>query len=142
MCHRGAVLLEVVLALTLFVSAATIIGAGLSASARSAAQMKVEAQLADLAETEMSEVQMGLVEQVDAAPTPYEAPLQDWTWQVACHPVEGVEGLNRITVTVAHKPTNRSYSLTQIVAGNDAAEANSSGAESAAEPAGNGGGEP
>lgn len=111
-CLRGAVLLEVVLALTLLVSAGAVIGMGLQKSIRTAAQINDAAQAADLAVTLVSQLQMGLVEPADQGAIAYAEPMAEWTWQIAAEPLANVKGLQCITVTVTHT-TRLAYSLTE-----------------------------
>ena len=78
-CH-GAVLLEVVLALSLFVMTTSFVLTGLNASIRSVAQTRMEADAGDLAVTALSQVQMGLYEMVDTGPEAFDEPnLEAWT---------------------------------------------------------------
>jgi len=81
---RGAVLLEVVLALALFVSGALVVLAGLNSALRTARRVQFEARAADLAVTLLSEIQIGVATLENAGPTAYEEPeLAGWSWQVA-----------------------------------------------------------
>ena len=94
-------LLEVVLALAVFFGVAVTILGGLGVCMRSATQVREEAQAADLAVTVLSSVQMGMLDAVDAGPTPFEDPFADWTWQTAVVPVEAaVAGLEMTQVQV------------------------------------------
>lgn len=114
----GVALLEVVLALALFFGVAMAILAGLSACVRSARDMRLEAQAADLAITLLSEMQLGAVEVEDAGPMAYEdETLQDWSWQVVVTPVMGslmeLE-LTRVEIVIRNTPhdyTHRLYHL-------------------------------
>lgn len=80
---RGAMLLEIVLALALFLAAATIVLGGLSASLGAAKDLRLQITAQDLAVTVNSQLQMGYIAAVDAGPNPFDDPaLEGWTWQV------------------------------------------------------------
>lgn len=115
---RGVALLEVVLGLALFFGVAMAILAGLSACVRSAHDMRLEAQAADLAITLLSEIQLGAVEIADIGPMAYEdETLEDWTWQIVVTPVVGnltELDLTRVEIVIRNTPngyTHRLYHL-------------------------------
>ena len=88
MKQRGSVLLEVVLALSLFVFAATVITGGLNASVAEAERLRLNLHASNLAISILSELQMG-IRTIDAAgPEPFAPPYEMWTWQVEVNPVE------------------------------------------------------
>lgn len=127
--NGGVALLEVVLALALFFAVAVGVMGGLSASVRSVRQVRLEAEAADLAVTLLSEMQLGLVPLADSNPTPYDEPLQDWTWQVTVSPVEMiVPGLDlaRVEIIIRNTAEDYTYRLYQVMA---------AGGEEAAAPA-------
>jgi len=118
----GAVLLEVVLALALLVSAAGVVAAGMSTAMRSASRMKLQAKAADLAVTLASQLRMGVVEEIDEGPQPYdddeEQPIEnliDWTWEVATEPVENLPDWERVTVMIRHEPSGTAYRLVELM---------------------------
>lgn len=120
--RRAVILLEVVLAMTLFFGAALVILAGLSSSLSGIQRVQMEAQAADLAVTLLSEVQMGMVQLVSDGPSGYEDPaLADWSWQIAVEPYQerqlGLElpEFQRVEVTIRHEPTGYSSSLTILM---------------------------
>jgi hypothetical protein len=80
--QRGAVLLEVVLALVLFVAAATIISAGLNASLNSVERLRLTTHAANLAVSVVSELQMGIKTMDLAGAQPFAAPFEGWSWEV------------------------------------------------------------
>jgi len=83
----GVVLLEVVLALSLFFAAALVILAAVNSSLRTAQRVQMEAQASDLAVTLLSEVQMGLVPLTNDGPNEYEEEaLVGWTWEIVVTP--------------------------------------------------------
>ncbi len=110
----GAVLLEVVLALTLFVSAAAVIGAGLNQCLNAAYRLRTRTEAADLAVTLISEVQMGKIAPVTIGATAYDdEPLADWTWKMTAEQMDDVPGLLLVTVTVTHEPSGVFHRLTE-----------------------------
>lgn len=80
--ERGAVLLEVVLALVLFVLAAAIIGGGLSASINSVERMRLNTQAADLAATVAAELELGIRTLDETGPAQFDPPFDGWTWEI------------------------------------------------------------
>ncbi len=116
---RAAVLLEVVLALTIFVGMAMTVLAGLSTSVHSARHLGLQTRAADLAVTRFSEMELGLVAAEDAGPEAYEdEPLADWTWQITVQPVAGelpqLE-LTAVEVTIRHTPSGTTHSLSRLM---------------------------
>ena len=88
--QRGAVLLEVVLALVLFVAAAAIIGSALNTSANGVERLRLSVHAADLATSVLSELQIGSRTPGDGSPEPFAPPFETWMWQVTTLPVEDV----------------------------------------------------
>jgi len=118
----GVVLLEVVLAMSLFFASAMVILAGLSSSLRGMQRVQLEARAQDLVVTALSEVQMGLVPLNSDGPTEYEDPtLAGWTRQIAVEPYQeqqlGLElpAFQRVEVTVRYQPTGYATSLTILM---------------------------
>jgi hypothetical protein len=119
----GVVLLEVVLAMSLFFCAAMVILAGLSSSLSGMQRVQLEARAQDLAVTALSEVQMGLVPLNSDGPTEYDDPaLAGWTRQIAVEPYQeqqlGLElpAFQRVEVIVRYQPTGYATSLTILQA--------------------------
>jgi len=126
---RGAVLLEVVLALTVFVGMAMAVLGGLAMAVRSARHLGLETTAANLAISLLSEMELGLVPVEDAGPETYEdEALADWTWQVTLQPVTSeLSDLEMTSVEVAIRHTQagytyRMYRLLTVKAGGDVAE--------------------
>ena len=123
--HCGSVLLEVVLALTLFATAAVIIGGGLNASVNSAERLRQQAHAADLAITVMSELQMGVRSPAQPGPEAFPAPFTNWTWEVVSTPIEAApESQQFATIEVVIRLTESGlvYRLGQILPLNAGAE--------------------
>ncbi|MCX5661967.1 MAG: hypothetical protein NTW19_19990 [Planctomycetota bacterium] len=104
--RRAAVLLEVVLALALFLAGAAIILEGLSACLGAARDLRLKAQAQDLLVTVGSQIQMGLIAPSDAGPNPFDDPaLEGWTWQVAVTSAETTiqnAGLKRAEISIVN----------------------------------------
>jgi len=104
---RAAVLLEVVLALSLFVMTTSFVLTGLNASIKSVTQTRIEAEAADLAVTALSQVQMGLYEMVDTGPEAFDAQnLEAWTWQMIVTDLEDRQDLpqlKQVQIIIAHE---------------------------------------
>ena len=79
---RAVVLLEVVLSMAIFVAIASVALMSLDQCTRAVNRLRLEARAADIAVTILSEIQMGLLDPVDAGPETMTDPLAEWTWQV------------------------------------------------------------
>ena len=77
-----AVLLEVILALVLFVAAAAVIGSALSSSADSIERLRLGVHADNLAASVIAELEMGNRSAAVPGPAPFEAPFTNWTWQI------------------------------------------------------------
>jgi len=101
------VLLEVVLALVLFVAAATIISSGLSASVKEVDRLRFNVHASNLAATVLGEMQMGLKPVESSGPNDFDPPFDAWTWQATVGPVpDAIGGLNtlqKVEIVVRHK---------------------------------------
>jgi len=80
--QRGSILLEVVLALALFVGAATVIGSGIQASVQAVHRLRLQMHASNLALSILSEIQMRARPAANAGPEACEAPFQDWLYRV------------------------------------------------------------
>ena len=102
-------------------TAATVLGS-LNASIRAADTMIVESQATDLAVTLLSEIQLGVLPLASAPATPYDAPLEDWTWQVVVSPAENMSDplstgpeLQLVEVIVTHTGRGLTFRLAQLL---------------------------
>ncbi len=127
--ERGAVLLEVILALVLFVAAATIISAGLNASLNSVERLRLSTHAANLATSVLSELQMGIKTTALSGPQPFQAPFEEWTWEVLAGSGESEfaepASTKKVEVIVRHGEPPMVYRLTQML---QLAESKSTGA--------------
>ena len=116
---RGAVLLEVILALVLFAAAAAIIGAGFHSAISGVERQKLNAHAVNLAVSVLSEIQMGLRTVESVGPESFVSPFDHWTWALALSPAEDeageVSGLTRVEVIVRHDDPPLVHRLTQLL---------------------------
>jgi hypothetical protein len=125
--HAGAVLLEVVLALVLFVAAATIIGSALNSSANGVERIRLGVHAANLATSVLSEIQIGSRATGDGTPEPFAPPFEAWMWQVQTlaldeqkesaigSPEPAPAGLVQVEVVVRDTDSDFTYRLSQVM---------------------------
>lgn len=134
---RGAVLLEVVLALVLFVFAATIITGALSSSVHEVDRLRLNAHASNLAVSILSEMQMGLLAVEATGEDAFDPPFDQWTWQTTvdalADSVGGKAPPQRVEVIVRHKSEPIVCRLTQFM---PAASGPATGKSPAASPPG------
>ena len=75
-------MLEVVLALALFIGAATVISAGISASVEAVNRVRLQTHAANLAISVMSEIKMGARPLAAIGPENLEAPFDQWLYRI------------------------------------------------------------
>lgn len=116
----GAVLLEVVLALVLFVGAATIIGTGLNASADGVERLRLSVHGANLAASVIAELQMGVRTLADTGPEPFDRPFNDWVYEIHSTPIQSAlaetTGLIRVEAIARHEESGYVHRLGQTLA--------------------------
>jgi hypothetical protein len=125
--RSGAILLEVVMALTLFFITAAVVTGSMNVSLSAARNMKNDATAEDLAVTKLSELQMGVLPVVDAGPNSFadEDPnLDGWTWQVTTREldeqtIDQGPQLKRVEIAVCHGPTCTVRRLVAILPASD-----------------------
>ena len=79
---QGAVLLEVVLALVLFVAAAAIVSSALRSAIDSEERLRLGVHADNLAASVVAELETGLRSPGVLGPAPFDAPFTNWTWQI------------------------------------------------------------
>jgi hypothetical protein len=84
----GAVLLEVVLALVLFVAAAAVITAGFRSSVTGVDRLRDQTHAVNLAVTVFSEIEMGIRPAQAGGPENFDPPFDEWTWALEIAPPE------------------------------------------------------
>lgn len=122
--RQGAVLLEVVLALVLFVAAATVISGALGSSFDGVERQRQQLHAANLAITVHSELDMGLRTLEAAGPEAFAPPFEEWTWQLQSESAGGENGssaLLRVEVVVRNTNTTTVHRSAQFHAGKAAA---------------------
>ncbi len=139
---RGLALLEVMLALGVFVIAAVFVLDSLNGALRGVRTAQLEADAADIAVTVTSQMQIGQIERASAGPIAVEMPgYEQWTWQAT---IEGLEDrldlpqLKKLTLTVRSEADGFEHSVTQFVWDNPNPPAPPPDASELAQQAGNG----
>jgi type II secretory pathway pseudopilin PulG len=116
--QRASVLLEVVLALALFIGAATVISAGIGASVDAVHRVRLQTHAANLAISVMSELQIGARPLAPVGPENFEAPFKDWLYRVnltAGEESSTETGSTRaVEVIVWHTQENIVHRITQL----------------------------
>lgn len=104
--NRGAVLLEVVLAMSLFFMTATFVMNGLNGSMGAVSTAKLEADAADLAVTVLSEVQLGLIPLNSDGPVAIDLKgYEGWAWQLVVEDSQNTTDLpelKQIAIVIRH----------------------------------------
>jgi hypothetical protein len=111
-------LLEVVLALLLFVGAVAVVSSALNASMASIERQRFAVHAANLAATIHAELDLGLRTTENVGPEPFEKPFDAWTWQLVPTSVEdktsGADsGLTAIEVVIRNTNSSAVYRLAQ-----------------------------
>ena len=114
----GAVLLEVVLSLLLFVAAVAVVSSALNASMETMQRQRFSMHAANLAATMHAEIDMGLRGTDAGGPEPFENPCEGWTWQVG-PPTPGeagdeAGGLASVEVIIRNTNSPAVYRLAQL----------------------------
>jgi hypothetical protein len=117
--QSGAVLLEVILALVLFVGAATVLTSGLSSSLDSVERLRLNTHAADYGVSVLSELQLGIKTLTVAGPQPFDPPQEGWTWEALAAPAEsesdGASPFQRIEVIIRHEDPAMVWRLNQVL---------------------------
>ena len=121
----GAVLLEVVVALSLFFAGAVVVLVGLHGSVMASRNLRVETRAANLAVSLLSEIQMGQIEIADAGPEEYDSEddeeLANWSWEIITEDVEeqvdtGREiPLKMVRIVITYLPRGFVYRLVHLM---------------------------
>ena len=130
--ERASILLEVVLALALFVAAATVITGGINASIQAVERVRLQTHASNLAISLMSELQMHARPIAPIGPESFQAPFQDWLYRIAVNqsddsPTEA-DTVRPVEVIVWNPNENVVHRLTQLFRADETAtETESSG---------------
>lgn len=115
--QTGSILLEVVLALALFIGAATVISAGISASVDAVHRVRLQTHASNLAISIMSEIMIGARPLASIGPENLEAPFDQWLYRVNLNAGEeaasGTESARAVEVVVWHPQENVTHRVTQ-----------------------------
>jgi hypothetical protein len=123
--ETAAVLLEVVLALVLFVAAATVLTSALSSSLDGVERLRLETRASDLAVSVISELQLGIKTLSQSGPQPFGTPLEGWTWEVVSSQMQTdldeTNQFKKIEVIIRHEDPALVYRLNQVLQLDEAA---------------------
>jgi len=97
---RAIVLLDVLLAVGLFVIAAAVVTSALSSALTAATDLRLKTRAADLAQTVLSRLTSGELPLEAVAATEVDETDPEWTYEIAIEPVDGDDILKRVIVTV------------------------------------------
>lgn len=111
-------MLEVVLALLLFVAAVAVVSSALNSSMASVERQRFGVQAANLAVTVHAELDLGLRTAESLGPEPFEPPFDQWTWQLIPAATEQnaggeASGLSAIEVVIRNTNSAGVYRLAQ-----------------------------
>jgi len=116
---HGSILLEVILALALFVTAAAIVTSGMNASADSLERQRLNTHAGNLAATVLAEIQLGIRSTAAGGEQPFLAPFDKWTAELVVSPTEtetgAASGLLRVEVIIRHQEAQLVRRLSQVV---------------------------
>lgn len=128
--ERASVLLEVVLALALFIGAATVISAGISASVDAVHRVRLQTHAANLAISIMSEIRIGARPLAAVGPENIEPPFQDWLYRVNLNAGADIatetDSTRAVEVIVWHTQENAVHRITQFFRAGELARAEAS----------------
>ncbi len=102
------VLLEVLVAVTIFVFAAAVVGSAMRSSMQAVADIRLDSQAANLAQSVLAELSIGLLEMVETSGTPL-AEDDSWTYEIAAEDLPDAPGLKQVTVTVSDNDPRRPH---------------------------------
>ena len=112
---QGAILLEVLIALTIFVIAAAVVGSAMRSSMDTVMDIRLAGKATDLAQSVLAELSIGALELVETSPRPFaedeeSEPVEPgWTYEIAAEDIPDAPGLKRVTVTVAYDDPRRPH---------------------------------
>ncbi len=112
-------LLEVLLALVLFVAAAAIITASMNASREGLDRLKMNTHAGNLAASVLAELQLGIRVADSSGEQMFEKPFEEWTWELTRTSAETesgeASGLTQIEVIIRRKNPDLVYRLAQLL---------------------------
>jgi type II secretory pathway pseudopilin PulG len=115
--ESAAVLLEILLAVALFVAASAVVTTSLNSSIQALDRQHLRLHAANLASSILAEIQMGARSSTPSPAQALEAPFQEWTFEVVGEPspsdFSGVASLEQVTVVVRHQTEPVVHRLSQ-----------------------------
>lgn len=116
---RGSVLLEVILALVLFVAAAAVVTSAVNASMDSVDRQRLTTHAVNLASSVLAELRIGARSAAIAGPEEFEAPFEGWSWELVLQPLEsdtsGSIPLTQVEVVIRHLDPPLVYRLAEVI---------------------------
>ncbi len=116
---RGGALLEVLLALALFVAAAAVVTTALNASLASLERQRLNTQAVNLAASVLSEIQLGIRPAAAEARRPLPSPYADWSSEIVVANAGGdsfdAANPNQIEVVLRHESPPLVQRLAQVI---------------------------
>lgn len=111
-------MLEVVLALLLFVAAVAVVSSALNSSIASVDRQRFSLHAANLAATVHAELDLGLRSADSMGPEPFTAPFEEWSWQLMTAAQESASGspsgLTSIEVVIRNTNSAAVFRLAQM----------------------------
>ena len=111
--------MEVVLALFLFVGAASVITRGLNAAVNEVARLRLNLHANNLAASVLAEMQMGLKPVESGGPNEFEPPFAGWSWEAKAAPVNDTAAaasqLQNVEIIVRHESPPVVWRLVQYL---------------------------
>ena len=105
-CHTGLTLLELLLALAIFLASLAALSQLLASGSRAAAQSRVHTEAVFRCESKLAEIVAGVEPIEDSANVPFDDDRR-WIWSATIEQGE-LPGLNVVEVTVRHEGQNAS----------------------------------
>lgn len=125
----AAVLLEVLLALALFVAAAAVMVSALNAALGSLERQRIGLHGLNLASSVLAEIQLGIRRADSMAAKPMDPPFEDWTIELIVTPLSGLDSgvveLQKAEVIVRHLDPPMVQRLGQVLPPSRSGEVNS-----------------
>ena len=97
---RGVVLLEVLLAMTLFLLSAIVVGAAMSGSIAATTDMRQEDKAVNMAKTVLAQIASGVSSPVTTAATEFDPVKPGWTYEIQADDLADAHALKRVTVII------------------------------------------
>lgn len=105
--ESAAVLLEILLAVALFVAASAVVTTSLNSSIQSLDRQHLRLHAANLASSILAEIEMGARSSTASPAQSLESPFQDWTFELVAEPsppdFSNFAPLEHVTVVVRHQ---------------------------------------